>query len=412
MNFDCIIIGGGLSGLVCGIKCAKEGLRTLIISGGMNSLHFSSGSVDVSGYGAKGEIITEPFDYIRRNSENKDHPYIKTGLSNLEESLSFFKNEMETQGLPLFANGKKNHIRATGLGIMKPTYFSQTGSFNERIRAAFESEKSIAVLNFEGFRDYHPELAVTNLRRNTLFENREIITGNISLPFYTGTVKNLHEFRSVDLARIFDTEKYLPRIADEIIKESGSAEIVSLPAFIGIRNFLDIHSRLEDLTGKIIYEVPTLPPSIIGMRLDTALKNRFTSLGGVISAGEKVSGALFSKNIIEEIQTGHESKGYRAPFFVLSSGSFFSGGLTSTSEKITEPLFNLDVSSKSKRSKWYSETFFSKKSQPFLAFGVKTDRNLNPDIKGIKIKNLFCTGAILSGYNPIQEGNGGGPWGP
>ena len=47
MIYDCVIIGGGLAGLTCGIKCAKEGLHTVIISGGMNSLHFSSGSIDL-----------------------------------------------------------------------------------------------------------------------------------------------------------------------------------------------------------------------------------------------------------------------------------------------------------------------------------------------------------------------------
>ena len=63
MIYDCVIIGGGLAGLTCGIKCAKEGLHTVIISGGMNSLHFSSGSIDLAGNTEKGAIVKKPFEY-------------------------------------------------------------------------------------------------------------------------------------------------------------------------------------------------------------------------------------------------------------------------------------------------------------------------------------------------------------
>ncbi len=57
MVYDCVIIGGGLAGLTCGTRCAEEGLRTVVISGGMNSLHFSSGSIDLAGFTENGSVI-------------------------------------------------------------------------------------------------------------------------------------------------------------------------------------------------------------------------------------------------------------------------------------------------------------------------------------------------------------------
>jgi hypothetical protein len=68
----------------------KEGLHTVIISGGMNSLHFSSGSIDLAGYTEKGAIVKKPFEYIKDLiKSNKEHPYTKIGLSSIKRVLIF-----------------------------------------------------------------------------------------------------------------------------------------------------------------------------------------------------------------------------------------------------------------------------------------------------------------------------------
>ena len=41
MRYDTIIIGGGLSGLTCGIALAKGGQRVAVIGAGQSTLHFN-----------------------------------------------------------------------------------------------------------------------------------------------------------------------------------------------------------------------------------------------------------------------------------------------------------------------------------------------------------------------------------
>ena len=411
MTYDCLIIGGGLAGLTCGIKCASEGLRTGIISGGMNSLHFSSGSIDLAGYKPGGKIIKKPFDHIKSViNSNKNHPYSKSGMDAIRGSIDFIRDKLSAEGLSLNYLNEFNHFHITTLGILKPTYLSQESVFDDRLSGMIKSKKKIAVLNFKGFRDYYPEQAASNIKKNSLFKDCEIILGDISLPYYMNTEKNMHEFRSIDIAKIFETKRYLPRIAEEIKKVSADAAVVSLPAFIGIRNYSNIRASLESMTGKFIYEIPTLPPSILGLRLDHCLKNSFIKHGGEYIAGERIVSGVIKNNQVDYLITKNSGEiPVKAKYYLLATGSFISGGLSSEFNSISEPVFGLKIKFDSKRDKWYNFMFFSKESHPFMSFGVETNSSFNPFDENKKIvKNLFCAGAVLSGYNPVMEGCGGG----
>jgi glycerol-3-phosphate dehydrogenase subunit B len=220
----------------------------------------------------------------------------------------------------------------------------------------------------------------------------------------------MHEFRSIDIANIFETERYLPRIAEEIKKVSFDAGVVSLPAFIGIRNYSAIRKKLESMTGKFIYEIPTLPPSILGLRLDHGLQNSFIKHGGEYIAGDRVVSGVIKNNKIDYLITKNSGEmPVTAKYYLLATGSFISGGLLAGYNSISEPLFNLKVKFDNKREKWFNNAFFDKQSQPFIGYGVETDSGFNPFYEGKKtVKNLLCAGAVLSGYNPVLESNGGG----
>ncbi|MGL4369952.1 MAG: glycerol-3-phosphate dehydrogenase subunit GlpB [Spirochaetota bacterium] len=413
MKFDTLIIGGGLSGLTCGIKLSQAGKKVAVVSGGVNSQNFASGSIDLFGFRPDGSISENPFDDIEaliRSDTEKKHPYSKIGISTIRESLDFIVKNAQEHGLPLYSTENKNHYKITPLGTTRPTYLSQKSVYHEKLAGAFHNVSHIAILGFDGYRDFYPALMIPNLKRNPRASDKTITSGYITLPTYDESNEHPYEFRSVDIARVFEKEENIKKAADAIIAAAPDAQMVGLPAFIGIWDYDKTYEMLCSLTGKIIFEIPTPPPSLPGMRLDEALKSSYMDAGMYMAGDSVEAGLIHDDKVLFVITESNRKVKLEADTFVLASGSFLGGGLASTfDEGVFEPVFNLAVDADSSRRDWYSDRFFSKDSHPFLSYGVATDSSFRArSAEGKTVSNLFCAGAVLSGYNPIKEGSGGG----
>ena len=168
-------------------------------------------------------------------------------------------------------------------------------------------------------------------------------------------------------------------VAHQIKQVAGDADIVGLPAVIGLGEYARSIQTLRRKTGLIIYETPTLPPSILGMRLDEALKSRFAELGGIFIAGDRAISGDFDGARLDHVHSqNYGARRLIADYFVLSSGSFFSGGLTSEFDEMREPVFGLRLDYTKGRSNWSRKEFFHPEGHQFLSRGVRTDDQLRP----------------------------------
>ena len=81
MKFDTIIIGGGLAGLVCGIRLQEGGHKCAMVSTGQSALHFSSGSFDLLATLPDGTPVEHPLEAMSRLES--PHPYARIGADNI-----------------------------------------------------------------------------------------------------------------------------------------------------------------------------------------------------------------------------------------------------------------------------------------------------------------------------------------
>ena len=149
MRMDTVIIGGGLSGLTCGIALAKRGQRVTIIASGQSTLLFNGGSMELLGY-VDGKAVTAPLEAI--GTLPQGHPYSKIGADNIAGLADEAKQLLADAGINVEGNATANHWRITPMGVAKPAWL--TLSENVRIDSLDKlPAKRVALMCIRGYFD-------------------------------------------------------------------------------------------------------------------------------------------------------------------------------------------------------------------------------------------------------------------
>ncbi|VTR20697.1 anaerobic glycerol-3-phosphate dehydrogenase subunit B [Actinobacillus pleuropneumoniae] len=98
--------------------------------------------------------------------------------------------------------------------------------------------------------------------------------------------QNSREFRSVNIAQLLEHKLSFQDLVQEIKQAAGNAKAVFLPACFGLDN-QDFFNSLQQATGLALFELPTLPPSLLGIRQHRQLRSRFEQLGGMMMNGDR-----------------------------------------------------------------------------------------------------------------------------
>lgn len=402
MKYDVVIAGGGLAGLSCGVKLAESGLSCAIISAGQSALHFSSASLDLLSALPDGQPVTEPLSALAALAHQAPaHPYSVIGESAVRRCVSQAMALLQQDTLPLQGSAERNHWRLTPAGQWRMSWLTPdvVPVLSEKMT---ENWQPAAVISITGFLDFQAEMAAAALTR----QGYPAQAYTLHLPCLDKLRNNPSEFRSVNIARVLDLPQNRQELADELAQCGITEQTLILPACFGAENSDGI-AFLQQQLNKTVYQLPTLPPSLLGIRLHQALLRRFRRAGGFVMPGDSVISVRRDGERITQLFTrNHGDIPVQAEQFVLATGSFFSNGLASDIDHIYEPLLNLNLTETLPRREWTSADLFAR--QRYLEAGVATDAHLHPaDARGT-ITNLYATGAVLGGYNPLQEGCGAG----
>jgi glycerol-3-phosphate dehydrogenase subunit B len=161
-----------------------------------------------------------------------------------------------------------------------------------------------------------------------------------------------------------------------------------------------------------VCEIPTLPPSVPGLRLYDTLREMLRRAGGKLVTGSYVVGAKGTGGHVDALRV-HVSGGersYSTRWVILATGGVASGGLTLDADwRMQETALGLDVAGvPAPRQPRFTSRYLD--SHPLGRAGVAADRDLRPlDARGRRRwENVLVVGATLAGAESWREKSGEG----
>ena len=398
MRMDTVIMGGGLSGLTCGIALAKRGKRVAIVASGQSTMLFNGGSMELLG-NIDGKAVTAPLEAIATLPQ--DHPYSKIGADRIAGLAARAKLMLSDSGINMEGDVAANHWRITPMGVAKPAWL--TLSDHLRINDLNQlPAKRVALMCIRGFFDQPNSMLAQGLRDLGF----EVNTIEFTTDDITALRRSPSEMRATSLAKRLVSHNALQRLADQVNSLAGDADMVLLPSVFG-QNNADDFQTLQSMVNKPLRLVATLPPSVAGMRMMTQLRHYFRMLGGNYLMGDSAVSGTFEGDRLTAVTTAKlGDMPLRADHFVLATGSFISRGLVADYERVYEPVLGVDVNADSDPNRWTQ--FGVLQPQAYSRFGVATDERLRCLKQGKPIVNLHAVGSILSGHDAVKMGDGTG----
>jgi len=398
MRMDTVIMGGGLSGLSCGIALAKRGKRVAIVASGQSTMLFNGGSMELLGH-IDGKAVSNPLEAIATLPQ--DHPYSKIGADRIASLAERAKLLLTDSGINMEGNAAANHWRITPMGVAKPAWLT----LNDHLRIDdlhHLPAKRLALMCIRGFFD-EPNSMLAQGLRDLGFEVDaiEFTTDDI-----TALRRSPSEMRSTSLSKRMMSNAAMQRMADQINQLATDADLVLLPSVLGQNDDSDFQT-LQAMTRKPLRLVATLPPAVAGMRMMKQLRHYFKMLGGTYLMGDSAVSGTFDGNRLTSVSTAKlADMPLKADHFVLATGSFISRGLVADYERVYEPVLSVDVDADSDPDRW--TRFGILEPQAYSRFGVVTDGELRCLKQGQVIENLHAIGSVLSGHDAVKMGDGTG----
>jgi glycerol-3-phosphate dehydrogenase subunit B len=394
LHYDAVVIGAGTAGLVAGARLAEGGARVCVLAKGVGSTHLAPATIDVLGYDP--DRVVSPSGVIDGfAARHPGHPYAHLGRDALAEAVRWFSERVAAGPLPGYrylGDLDRNYLLPTAVGALRPSaVIPETMAAGDAARL-----ERVCVVGTRSLRDFHAALCAANLRRV------EISARSVEIEVEVDRADQ----NTLGLARRFDDPAWRADFAARLALKLQAHETVGLPAMLGLRDPHGAWSDVEHRLGRPVFEIPTLPPSVPGMRLYEILRSTLRRAGGRLVLGAEVVSCDRDGSRVVSVATrsaGHDAR-YAAPWFVLAAGGFNSGAIELDSHWVThERVFGLPLRGlPAEGEPRFVGDYLAE--QPMARVGVAVDAELRAEGAG----NVVVAGAALPGAEPWREGSGEG----
>jgi len=391
-KYDLAIIGTGMAGMAAAVFAVNRGISTAIV-GSLGESWFTSGLIDLMGVHPirNGKTWWDPWAAIEAVSEEfPGHPYARLPKEDIKAALQEFYTFLSEAGLPYRTQVDRNSNLITAFGGIKTTHGVPQTMWPGV--TAFSRKASCLMVDLQGLKGFSAPLLVERLKPEW--------PGLRALSIPSIYSHQIHEINPMPLANDLEIAEYRQKLVELIRPHAKDVEFIGLPAVLGIHQVNKVVHELGELLGKPVFEIPTIPPSIPGMRLKEAFLRFLPAKGAhcmfqkhVLEATPTADGAF----LLDIGRTEHEAE-IKADGVLLATGRFLGGGLLSDHKTVSESLFDLPVFQPENRELWHGDRLLEPSGHAVNQAGLETDAMMRPlDADGRPaFENLFAAGIILA----------------
>ena len=400
MRHDAVVIGAGLAGLTAALRLADEGMRVVVLATGVGSLHLGGATIDVLGYDGSGIVESPARALPGLVAARPDHPYSKLPDSQVvEDSLRWLRSKITW--CEYTGSIEENLLLPSAAGAARPT------AVVPETMAAGDIRKGgrFAIATVSGLKDLYPSMLADNLAHASVAGAVE--ARGLVLDVEMGGEADVGPLR---IARLFELPEWREQLVKELAAHLRPDEDVGLPAVLGLARAREVWSDLEQSLGRRVFEVPTLPPCVPGIRTYNDLTGSLRRAGGRVVLKAPVTGfdAEGGRVTRVHVDLDYRRVAYDARWFVLATGGLMTGGIELDSHRhIREKVFDLPVTGLPDNGSPFLPGFFE--DHPMDAAGVEVDGAMRPLRNGdVVFENVRAAGATIAGAAPWKEKSGNG----
>lgn len=202
------------------------------------------------------------------------------------------------------------------------------------------------------------------------------------------------------MARALETVATREALAALIRPHLGRAACAGLPAVLAVHDPDAVRADIEARLGVTLFENPTIPPGVAGIRMRELFERELPERGVVLEPNLKVAEARLEKDgAVLTLHGAMEDLEVRAGAVLLATGRFISGGLRADRDAIRETLMGLPVAQPETREGWCRTGYLDPRGHPVNRLGGTVDAGFRRvDAAGKPVNNrLFAAGALLAG---------------
>ncbi len=404
MKTDVAVIGSGLAALTAARMAQQAGREVVLVWPGLSSLYFLFATVDVIGYrtASAADPIEDPAEEVARLiAREPAHPYARAGMKAVEGGTALMLEWFREAGLAWEGSLDRNFLLPSATGAPKPCCFAPTSMTAGDLRRP----QPIALCGFTGYQDFAPEFAAANLTRQ--WRAADVSAVRVTAPGYGPD----RLFTSIDLARSFEDAAFRDAVAGELRdRVRGDVVRVGVPGVLGLAEAPATFAAFQRSVGHPVFEIPTVPPSVIALRLFDRLRKHLQEGGIEIIWGAPAHAADVTDGRCRSIQlkaAGRELP-IQATSFVLALEDWVDGAFRAGVHTVRDSFFHRLLASDAVPTDRTAESLFA--PQPFEQVGYAVTDRLQPADEAGKplARNVFVAGGAMAGYDPSGTKSRGG----